>query len=188
LPGIVVDVGEPNQLAAVRDAVAAHARIEIDYLSGKDELTTRRIDPEVVFYATGQWYAGAYCHLARDERMFRVDRIRAVRPTGETFEPGVTGFATGDVFTPGADDPRVTIRLKPEAAWVAEAYPAEAVTEPGDGSIDVVLGVSEPGWLDRLLVRLGNEAKVTAPKPLRTVAADAAQRILRRYRDNERSG
>ncbi|HEY5077465.1 MAG TPA: WYL domain-containing protein, partial [Acidimicrobiia bacterium] len=79
LPGLVVDVGEPGQLAATRDAVAHHRRVEIAYWSaGRDELTTRRIDPEVVFFATGEWYVGAYCHRARDERMFRVDRIRSV--------------------------------------------------------------------------------------------------------------
>ena len=107
LPGLVVDVGEPGQLAAIRDAVAHHRRVEIEYWSaGRDELTTRRIDPEVVFFATGEWYVGAYCHRARDERMFRVDRIRSVEPTGETFEPGATGFETGDVYTPRADDTR----------------------------------------------------------------------------------
>jgi proteasome accessory factor C len=188
LPGLVVDVSEPTRLAEVRDAVANHDRIEIDYWSaGRDDHSTRSIDPEVVFFAGGEWYVGAYCHLARDERMFRVDRIRDVRSTGETFEPGATDFATGDVFSPSADDPRVTIRLKPEAAWVAEAYPAESVTERADGSLEVVLAVSEPAWLDRLLVRLGPDARVTAPKALRTAAAEAAQRILRLYRDNERS-
>jgi len=181
LPGLVVDVGEPEQLAAVRAAVNAHARVEIDYLSGKDELTTRRVDPEVVFYAMGQWYAGAYCHLARDERMFRVDRIRALRPTGETFEPGATGFETGEVFRPRADDPRVTLRLAPEAAWVPEAFPAESVTERADGTLDVVLAVTETAWLERLLLRLGPEAEVLEPSRLRDTACTAAQRILSRY-------
>jgi proteasome accessory factor C len=181
LPDLVVDVSEPDQLAAVRSAVTAHARIEIDYLSGRDELTTRRVDPEVVFFATGQWYVGAYCHRARDERMFRVDRIRAVRVTEETFEPGATGFETGDVFRPRPADPRVTLRLAPEAAWVPEAFPAESVTEREDGSLDVVLAVSEPAWLERLLVRLGPEARVLAPSTLRDVDREAARRILRRY-------
>ena len=72
---------------------------------------------------SGEWYVGAYCHRAHDERMFRVDRIRAVRPTGEHFEPGATEFETGDVYRPRADDPRVTLELAPAAAWVAEAYP-----------------------------------------------------------------
>ena len=62
-----------------------------------------------------------------------------------------------------------------------EAYPAESVTERADGSLEVVLAVSEPAWLERLLLRLGPEAQVVAPATLRDTAADAAQRILRRY-------
>lgn len=188
LPGLVVDVGEPGQLAAIRDAVAAHDRVEIEYWSaGRDELTTRRIDPEVVFFATGEWYVGAFCHRAHDERMFRVDRIRAVEPTGETFEPGATGFETGDVYTPRENDTRVTLELAPAAAWVAEAYPTEAVTERADGTLEIVLAVSERAWLERLLLRLGPDARVGAPKELEPLAADAAQRILRRYRETDGS-
>jgi proteasome accessory factor C len=184
LPGLVVDVGEPAELAAVRDAVAAHRRIEIEYWSaGRDEITTRRIDPEVVFFATGEWYVGAYCHRARDERMFRVDRIRSVTPTDETFEPGATAFATGDVYTPRAEDARVTLALEPSAGWVAEAYPTESLTERPDGSLEVVLAVSETAWLERLLVRLGPAARVVAPKRFRSMAAAAAQRVLRQYRE-----
>jgi proteasome accessory factor C len=188
LPGLVVDVGEPGQLEAIRDAVAHHRRVEIEYWSaGRDELTTRRIDPEVVFFATGEWYVGAYCHRAQDERMFRVDRIRSVAPTTETFEPGATGFATGDVYTPRAGDTRVTLELTPAAAWVAEAYPTEAVTERADGSLEIVLAVSEPAWLERVLLRLGPDARAVAPPEFATLAADAARRILRRYRASERS-
>jgi proteasome accessory factor C len=183
LPGLVVDVGEPSKLAAIRDAVAAHARVEIEYWSaGRDEMTTRRIDPEVVFFATGAWYVGAYCHRARDERMFRVDRIRSVVGTGETFEPGATGFETGDVYTPRAADTRVTLELAPTAAWVAEAYPTESVTERPDGSLEIVLAVSESAWLERLLLRLGPDARTIAPADFAPLAADAARRILGRYR------
>jgi proteasome accessory factor C len=99
----------------------------------------------------------------------------------------VTGFETGEVFTPKADDPRVTIRVTPAAAWVAEAYPAESVTERADGSLDVVLAVSEPAWLERLLLRLGPDAVVIAPKTLRNVGTEAAQRVLGRYSDNAHS-
>ncbi|HWS47357.1 MAG TPA: WYL domain-containing protein, partial [Acidimicrobiia bacterium] len=187
-PDLVVDVGEPEHLAAVRDAVDHRRRIEVDYLAaGRDELTTRRIDPEVVFFATGAWYVGAYCHRARDERMFRIDRILALLPTGEHFEPGATGFETGETYTPRAGDPRVTLELAPEAAWVAEAYPTESVTERADGRLEVVLAVSEPAWLERLLVRLGPDATVLAPPEMRRVAVEASQRILRTYDQTERS-
>lgn len=182
LPDLVVEVGEPLFLAAVRAAAARHERIEIDYWSaGRDELTTRRIDPGVVFFALGAWYAGAYCHRAAGERMFRVDRIRALRPTDERFEPSDSGFEAGEVYTPRAADVRVTLRLAPPAAWVAEAYPSESVTERAGGGLDVVLAVSEPAWLERLLLRLGPDAEVVDPKHPPVQRAAAARRVLRRY-------
>jgi proteasome accessory factor C len=191
LPNVVVQVGEPVYLAAVRDAVARGERVEIDYWSaGRDDLTTRRIDPALAFFAMGEWYVSAYCHRANGERMFRVDRIRALRTTGEQFEVG-SNEEIADVFTPAADDPRVTLELEPSAAWVADAYPAESTTTRPDGTLEVVLAVSEPAWLERLLVRLGPEARVIRPQSARRAGAEAARRVLARYgqgSDHEKMG
>ena len=182
LPEVGVEVGEPTYLEAVRDAAARGERLEIDYWSaGRDELSTRRIDPAVAFFAMGEWYLSAYCHRAGEERMFRVDRIRALRATGEHFEMTANDDAIAEVFHPHDDDPRVTLELAPSAAWVAEAYPAESTTTRTDGTTEVVLAVSEPAWLERLLVRLGPEARVVDPPEARHAGADAARRVLARY-------
>jgi proteasome accessory factor C len=185
LPELVIEVGQPEQLGMVRDAADAHEQLEIEYWSGRGELTTRRIDPEVVFFAMGRWYVGAYCHRARAERMFRVDRIRTVRATGESFEPGAIEFEAGAVYMPQAGDTRVTLHVDPEAAWVGEAVPTESVTERANGSLEIVLAVSDTGWLERLLLRLGPDARVIAPAELRDTGVDAAGRILARYRDRD---
>jgi proteasome accessory factor C len=183
LPDVVIEVGDPEHLAAAREAARCRERIEIEYWSaGRGELTTRRVDPAVVFFALGAWYLGAYCHRAEAERVFRVDRIRGLRPTGEHFAAGESEFDAAEVFNPSPDDPRVTLRLPPAAAWVAEAYPTEAVTERGDGILDVVLAVSEPAWLERLLLRLGPEAQVLRPAEWTGLGAEAATRVLARYR------
>lgn len=182
LPDLVVEVGAPQFLRDVRAASTRRDRIEIDYWSaGRDEMTTRRVDPEIVFFALGAWYAGAYCHRAEAERMFRVDRIRALRATGEHFETGDLGFETGDVYSPHTNDARVTLRVTPAAAWIAEAYPSESVTERPDGGLDVVLAVSEPAWLERLLLRLGPDAELIAPRPPPGNRAAVARRVLGRY-------
>ena len=41
------------------------------------------------------------------------------------------------------------------------------MTERPDGTLEVVLAVSEPAWLERLLLRLGPEAEVVDPPALR---------------------
>ena len=184
--GLSVEVGEPPHLDALRRAADAHERVEIDYYSfGRNATTTRKVDVRSVFHAFGHWYAAAYCHRAQDERLFRVDRIRAVRQTGEHFDPtaGEEPDFGETVYHPRSDDPRVTLELDAAATWVVESYPSEEVEERPDGSWRVVLAVSERAWLERLLLELGPAARVVAPAEVRTVGAEAADRLLTRYRN-----
>lgn len=179
---VVVDVGEPVFLAEVRAAALGGERIEIDYWSaGRDRLSTRRIDPGPPFFAVGQWYTDAHCHQADDNRMFRLDRIRAVRPTGETFTPVLDGDGPPPIFTASEGDTRVTVLLPPGADWVTESTPVESVDDLDDGGQRVVLTVGATAWLERLLLQVGPGARITDPADHRDLPARAARRILTRY-------
>jgi proteasome accessory factor C len=184
-PGsLAVDVGASDQLRRLQDAEADDERVEIDYYSfARDEMTTRVIDPWRVFHAFGAWYVAAWCHRAHAERLFRVDRVRAVRETGERFDPAsrADDDARDLVYRPRPEDPRVTLRLAPAAEWVVESHPHESATRADDGAWQVVLAISEPAWLERLLVALGPDATVVAPAELTELGADAAARLRRRY-------
>lgn len=64
----------------VRFAIATSQDLELDYFSrNRGELTHRRITP-ISFEA--ETYLHAYCHLRRDERIFRVSRIADLKPVG----------------------------------------------------------------------------------------------------------
>ena len=178
---VVVDFAAPEHLPAVRAAAEHGRRIEIDYWSaGRDALTTRQIDPGPPFFALGEWYTDAFDHLRGEPRMFRVDRVRAVRETGSTFTP-VPAAARGAVYSPRPDDRRVTLDLPESAAWIVESFPAESVEERPDGGQRVVLAVSENAWLERLLLRAGPEARVVAPVESAGIGPAAARRLLARY-------
>jgi proteasome accessory factor C len=180
--GMTVELGEGPFLEDLRRAAEAHQRVEIDYYAfGRDALTRRQIDPHAVFTAEGQWYVDAYCHQAKDDRLFRVDRVAAVRPTGELFEAVVRQAPLVGVFHPSESDPRVTLMLHPDVAWVVEAFPTESVETAADGRLRVVLAVSGRAWLERLLLRLGPAAEVTDPPEMVRLASEAARRVLGRY-------
>lgn len=182
---LAIDVGSTDRLDQLTQATADGDQLELDYYSfARDEMTTRVVDPLRVFHALGAWYLAAYCHRAEGERLFRVDRVRGVRPTGAHVPPGPA--ATDDdlvdrVFTPDPSDPRVKLRLAPEAAWVAESLPTEVAKARRGGGWDVVLAVSGPAFLERLLVRLGPAATVVDPPAARAARVDAARRVLARY-------
>jgi proteasome accessory factor C len=170
-------------LATLRRAVAEQTQVELDYYTyGRDQLTTRTVDPARVFSDHGNWYLHGYCHRADDERVFRVDRVRDARGSTTPITHPLEGG--GASFSPDGDDPRVRLALDPRASWVVEQYPTEAVSTRDDGRIDVVMAVTAQPWLERLLLRLGPDAEVIeSGEPLPAdLAAAAATRILARYR------
>jgi proteasome accessory factor C len=180
-----IDVGGSDNLDPLTHAATDGEQLEIDYYSfARDEMTTRIVDPLRVFHALGAWYLAAFCHRADGERLFRVDRVRAVRPTGEPAPPHPSA---GDddlvdlVYRPDPSDPRVQLRLRPDAAWVAESLPTEDAQPRPDGGWDVVLAVSGAAFLERLLLRLGPAATVVGPATARAARSDAARRVLARY-------
>lgn len=180
--GLTVEIEQPAALQSLRRACRVGERVEIDYYSfGRDALTRRVIDPRSVFLAFGQWYVDAWCHRAGDDRLFRIDRVRAVRPTGDHFEIENEPDVDRPVYSPRPDDVRVELSLAPEAAWLVESVPVESVTSDEDGSLTVRLAVSERAWLERLLLRLGPQARVVAPPDWVDLGPEAAQRVLIRY-------
>lgn len=166
-------------LDTLRAAVRDQRQVSLDYYTyGRDSRSLRRIEPWDLFSQMGQWYVRGHCHQAGGERLFRVDRIRTATVEESGFERPV-GSNRRSVFDPRADDPIVVLDLAADARWVAEQYPIEWADEIDDGGLRVALRVSEPAWMDRLLLRLGPRASVVEGP---AGAGDAARRILARYR------
>ena len=180
-----LDVDAPAALAAVREAADGGHALEIEYLSGsRDELTTRTVEPLQVATIDGHWYLDAYCHRAGDMRRFRVDRIGSVRPLERSPGPAVTrSRPLEEMFVPGPGAVEVHLQLGPGAQWVPESVPVRAVRRDAAGSVtDVTLDVSGMAWFERLLLQLGPAVRVVSPPELTGLAAEAARRVLARYR------
>jgi proteasome accessory factor C len=178
--GLAVDVHIPPELVAVRRAVDEGQRLEVDYWSAwRDELTTRTLDPRVVFERDGRWYVGASDPESADLRHYRIDRIRKLRDTGERF-PTRSTPAPDHVFDPGAGAVEVVVDAPAERArWVVESYPCEVV-EVGR-RLRITLRVVGTAWLERLLLRLGPDARVVSPPNLAALGSQAAARVLAAY-------
>jgi proteasome accessory factor C len=161
-------------------------RVRLDYYAyGRDERSTRDVDPVAVFAHEGSWYVRGWCHQAGGHRLFRVDRVVEVTPLDHTFDAAALAGATdaGGVFAAGPEDPRITLDVAPSARWVVDTYPVEDVRTTEDGRLRVRLAVTATPWLERLLLRLGPDARVVeADDPSHQQAGRrAAERILDRY-------
>jgi predicted DNA-binding transcriptional regulator YafY len=80
-------------IAAVQEALGARKVLRMQYYASyRDSVDTREVEPIGMLYYSDRWHLIAYCRLREDLRDFRVDRIRAIEFTGETFTPrdGIT--------------------------------------------------------------------------------------------------
>ena len=76
----------PDAMESLFESIAERRQVEVDYRSiDADSSTRRRIEPVGLFHENGFWYVYGYCHLRRDYRQFRTDRIQGIRLTQEAF-------------------------------------------------------------------------------------------------------
>lgn len=187
-----VDVRVPEEQAAVgrlrsrlERAAAEGRQVRLGYyVPSRDEATTRTVDPLRVVTAEGNTYLEAWCHLAEDQRLFRLDRVSEAEllatPVADHSDLAPRDLAAG-LFQPSADDLLVTLRLQPAARWVAEYYPVESTEELGEGALRVRLRVGDQAWLVRLLLRLGVHAVVEEPSEMSRDVRLAAAAALGNY-------
>jgi proteasome accessory factor C len=158
-------------------------QIEIEFYSwARDVTTTRVVDPISVFNEAGRWYLEGFCHQADKVLTFRVDRIEAMRTTGEPSSPPKQREARKPVLvSPGPDTESVTITVGPQGRWITEYYPTEQVDELKSGKLRVTLTVTGDAFLERLLLRLAPDVTVNKPAARKDTLAQTAERILARY-------
>lgn len=169
-------------------AIDADRQVELDYwVPSRDEATNRVVDPLRLRTEEQYTYLDAWCHAADAARLFRLDRINAATTLDTPrahHEPNGEQLAEG-VFHPGEDATSVTLEVDRPAAWIAEYYPVDTVTDAQDparpGALRVDLKVSDPRWLTRLLMRLAPHARVVAPQEFTDSFHEAARRTLGLY-------
>jgi proteasome accessory factor B len=121
------DLGEIY--ATLEAATRLHKRVTLTYQTAATGMTSQReVDPYAMVYREGAWLVIGYCHLRKDVRSFRVDRIRiaemAPKPKSPDFERpadfDVKTYATRSPWTFAVEPPEeVQLALTAEAAEVA---------------------------------------------------------------------
>ena len=180
-PHVDVAGGTEELRERLTEAVADHVVVELDYTGAGLAPSSPRVAPVQLITRDGFGYLQAWNPEREAWRTYRLDRIGAVRPTGEP---------AGDIGRPpefGAgwleqrpDAAEVTLRLAPEAAWIAEYHPIRALRRLR-GAIEVDLLVADPAWLRSLLLRLGSGVRAVVPAEAAAGAREAAAEALAAY-------
>lgn len=87
LPGAAGDDVDPELLTTLAGAIANRERVRFGYQAGDGTGSARHVDPHRLVCAGRRWYLLGHDRDRDDWRIFRIDRIRQVTPTGGRSTP-----------------------------------------------------------------------------------------------------
>jgi predicted DNA-binding transcriptional regulator YafY len=156
--------------------------IQVGYQSRLGDETERLFDPYGIVFYQSDWYAVGYCHLRKDLRMLRLDRITAVQTTDHTFTPRPDFDALGHVVQ-ALSKPAVE---QVEVLFNTTLAEAQQSMPPKLGEFEVVEGgvlfrcpALRLDWIAALLLSLDFPIHIVQPEELKDELRGLAHKALR---------
>lgn len=179
---------EPNSLMNLRKAIHEKKVIHFNYISNKNEFTSREVEPIHLHYKFRNWYMYGYCRERQNYREFRISRMMGVTLTQEGF------LQNHEIKDEIFYSKRNLVGFEDVVIWVSPNSLAEALdqfqnsskTINDDGSMTITISVYQPlqaGWLKSILLSFGSGAKIVKPMELQSILIDEAQKIIKVYED-----
>lgn len=179
-----------EMLAICTQAVSGNRRLRITYAAASrdDEETTRVVDPYAVVPYVRSWHLIAYCHLRKDVRTFKLDRLRHAEETGQRFTPDPEFdveeyLSSGWGLMRGMTEPAQDVELifsPTSGRWVAEElwHSSQETAWLEDGRLCFRVHIQITPEFQRWVFRYGSEVTVVRPASLRQWVHDEAAAIL----------
>ncbi len=188
-----------QRIRIVEQAVAQRREMRIEYYTAsRDTMTERTVRPYAIIEHQGQWYVIAFCSLRNKELPFRIDRIRSVKLTDETFTVpesfDIETYRRPEMYFPTEADISVDVRLMPEFAnRLRGLKPKETASLFGgqpairktrslpDGSLVFTIAVTRPEWIVSWALQHGEAVEILSPPDVREKVRTACDAILAAY-------
>ncbi len=170
----------------IEEGLEKQQRLRVEYYSySKGKMTRRQIDPLSLIWSRGYWYLLAWCHQARDTRLFRLDRMKSIKLAGEPAEWTHRPFNMPELvgeYKPGKKAHNVRLEFSgKEGRRLVEEWPAARVTEGDAGILEVELRTRNLEWLSNYLLKFGDRVRVRSPRELERMLRDNAKALLEEY-------
>jgi proteasome accessory factor C len=186
---VLDDVLPPDNaiMEALSEGIRDRKVVELEYLTtGRLEITTRRVEPYLLFRSQEAWYLEAYCLSADAQRTFKLERIRSARLTDTLYAPraevDLTSGRGGKAFVPGREATWATLRFRPRWQRYLEEQGIEFRAVP-QGDLEARIPYADEAWMAYEVLRFLGEAVLVRPESARARVRELALALAGRYQD-----
>jgi len=173
-------------LEKLRRATREHRSVSMNYQSSQVPHPSRReLDPYALVHRWGWWYVIGFCHVRREVRTFRVDRISEITLLDATFIPSpdfnLQTFLKNELHT----QPQITARLRFEPSFANLVAGNQSywgtVESKQDGSVEVTFSAPTLEWAASTTLAYGPAVEVVEPPELRMMVAEWIEVTAQKY-------
>jgi predicted DNA-binding transcriptional regulator YafY len=184
--------GSTAALLGLSAAARAQQRVHLRYRSADGRETERDVDVFGLAYRGGAWYAVGHCHLRRELRAFRLDRVLEVEALPRSFgRPEgfdvLAHLAQSIAMLPRAHAVEVQLATTLSAAQGVVFAELGTLTESGRG-VRLSGQADDLAWFARELARLPFEFRIVKPAALRRALAAHGQALVERASRSSQAG
>jgi len=170
-----------SALMTLSAAALSQQRVSLAYTSENGRSSEREFDPYGLGYRGGRWYAVGHCHLRRDLRSFRLDRIAQVEPLPASFRRPEKFDVLGYLAQSIATLPRthsIEVVLDTDLATARrQVFPGFGVLKAVTAGVSLRIEAETLEWVARELARLPFDVTVLRPAALVDEIAALAARL-----------
>jgi predicted DNA-binding transcriptional regulator YafY len=177
-------------LEKLRRAIREHRSVDMKYQTSQLPYPAQRgLDPYALVHRWGWWYVIGFCHVHKEVRTFRVDRISEIALLQTTFVQSsdfdLQIYLKNEMHT----QLQITARLRFErefANLVAgnQSYWDKVETKP-DGSVEITFSSPTLEWATSTALSYGPAVEVLEPPELRAMVQEWLAAAAKKYAEKE---
>ena len=174
----------------LKEAINDEKRIDVNYYSmSSNQTTKRKLDPYNLFFNNGAPYLYAYCHLREEKRIFRIDRIKELQLTAETYKLP-DDFSLAEELDnawgveQGKEEMEVEVEFSGRAARFVPEYhwsDKQEIKSISKNEIIFKVKTSSREEIKKWILGYGSEAEVLQPDDLRKEIKQEIEKMLENY-------
>ncbi|MBI9049854.1 MAG: YafY family transcriptional regulator [Anaerolineaceae bacterium] len=176
---------EPD-LIRIRQAMHEEHKLQMLYQSQQQTQSMQRIvHPYHLVHRAGLWYLIAWCEVRQAMRSFRVDRIRSLEISSETFAVQ-TAFDLETYLQQSFEFEtpyKIQLHFSADFADLAKSVqiPWNVITENPDGSIHVEFTASDLHMAASMALSFGPSVEILQPPALIDLVREWAEAVVSQY-------
>lgn len=166
------------KISLIQDAVEERRQIAFYYYAPGGN-GTRNIEPYYLIFKWSSWYVWGWCLKRKDFRLFKLNRMEALRKTDLGFEPRkvpMPDLSNERIFPANI---RVRALFEPETKWrLVEEFGPRCFEVQEDGRLLFRMDYTDEDTLANWLLTFGSKVEVLEPESVRTRLLETAKRIV----------